>query len=77
MNDLLGVTLAAYAEVLGQPQVQPDDDFFAIGGDSMLAMDVVSIIETATGTEISPALFFTYPTAAEFASVLAEVGLSE
>jgi len=75
--DLLAVTLAAYAEVLGIGQVLPDDDFFTLGGDSMLAIEAVSIIETAIGTEISPALFFTYPTAAEFASVLAEAGPGE
>jgi acyl carrier protein len=68
--DALAIALAAYREVLGIAEVQPDDDFFELGGDSMQAIDVVSIIEAAIGAEISAALFFTYPTPAELASVL-------
>ncbi|WP_027341359.1 non-ribosomal peptide synthetase [Hamadaea tsunoensis] len=34
---------AAVAEVLDAPQVGPDDDFFAAGGDSLLAMRLLSL----------------------------------
>jgi hypothetical protein len=37
----------------------------------------VSIIETAIGAEISVALFFTYPTPAELAGMLAATGPGE
>jgi acyl carrier protein len=75
--DRLAIALAAYRQVLGIAEVQPDDDFFELGGDSMQAIDVVSIIEAAIGAEISAALFFTYPTPAELASVLPAAGPAE
>jgi nonribosomal peptide synthetase MxcG len=68
--DPLTVTLSAYRQVLGNPEISPDDDFFELGGDSMQAIDAVSIIETAFGVEIPAAWFFTYPTAAELASAI-------
>lgn len=69
-GDPLSVTLSAYRQVLGNPEVSPDDDFFELGGDSMQAIDAVSIIETEVGMEIPAAWFFTYPTAAELASAI-------
>ncbi len=76
-TDPLAVTLAAYRQVLGSADVGPADDFFELGGDSIQAIDAVSIIEAALGAEISPALFFTYPTAAELAAVLSVTGSGE
>jgi acyl carrier protein len=73
----LDVVLVAYRQVLGIPEVAPDDDFFELGGDSMQAIEAVSIIETAIGAEISVALFFTYPTPAELADMLAATGPDE
>lgn len=70
-SDPLSVTLSAYRQVLGNPEVSPDDDFFELGGDSMQAIDAVSIIETAVGVEIPAAWFFTYPTASELATAIA------
>lgn len=72
----LNVTLSAYREVLGNPGVLPDDDFFELGGDSIQAIDAVSIIEAAVGAEIPAAWFFTYPTAAELASAIADAELA-
>jgi acyl carrier protein len=71
-TDLLAIVLTAYQDVLGAAQVRPEDDFFGLGGDSIQAIDAVTIIEAALGTEVSPALFFTYPTAAELASALSD-----
>jgi len=74
ISDALGVTLAAYREVLANPDVTPDDDFFALGGDSAQAIDAVSIIEAAVGVEIPTAWFFAYPTAGELAEAIAAAG---
>lgn len=70
--DPLTVTLSAYRQVLGNPEISPDDDFFELGGDSMQAIDAVSIIETEVGVEIPAAWFFTYPTAGELASAITD-----
>jgi nonribosomal peptide synthetase MxcG len=70
--DPLSVTLSVYRQVLGNPEVSPDDDFFELGGDSMQAIDAVSIIESEVGVEIPAAWFFTYPTAAELASAITD-----
>jgi acyl carrier protein len=75
-NDPLSVTLSAIRQVLGNPEVLPDDDFFELGGDSMQAIDAVSIIEAAVGVDIPAAWFFTYPTAAELASAITNAELA-
>jgi nonribosomal peptide synthetase MxcG len=61
------VALAAFRQVLSNPDVSPDDDFFELGGDSIQAIEALSIIEVDLGTEIPVALIFSYPTAAELA----------
>lgn len=70
-SDARTVTLSAYRTVLGNPDISPDDDFFELGGDSVQAIEAVSMIEAAVGVEIPVAWFFTYPTAAELAEAIA------
>ncbi|MEU3529938.1 non-ribosomal peptide synthetase, partial [Streptomyces sp. NPDC038707] len=61
-------TLAAvYAEVLGLDRVGLDDDFFAIGGDSIRSIQVVARAR-ARGVEISPRQVFESRTVAELAA---------
>lgn len=67
MGDL---TLAAFRQVLDDPGVAPDDDFFTVGGDSVQAIMTLAVIEEAIGTEIPVALFFTYPSAAGLAEAI-------
>jgi acyl carrier protein len=68
MGDL---TLSAFRQVLDNPGIEPGDDFFAAGGDSVQAIMALSIIEEVIGAEIPVAFVFTYPTAAELAEVVA------
>jgi acyl carrier protein len=68
MSDL---TLSAFRQVLDNPGIEPDDDFFAVGGDSVQALMALSIIEEVIGAEIPVAFVFTYPTAAELAQMVA------
>jgi nonribosomal peptide synthetase MxcG len=70
-SDARSVTLSAYREVLANPGVSPDDDFFELGGDSVQAIEAVSLIEVAMGAEIPVAWFFTYTTAGELAEAIA------
>ncbi|TDC90179.1 non-ribosomal peptide synthetase [Nonomuraea deserti] len=56
-----------FAEVLGLPEAGADTDFFASGGDSLLAMRLTAAIESAIGVRTSIAALFKAPTPAELA----------
>ncbi|MFI6870290.1 amino acid adenylation domain-containing protein [Nocardia sp. NPDC050406] len=47
-----------FAEVLNVDQVGADDDFFALGGNSLLATQVVGKLHTRTGARLAVATFF-------------------
>ncbi|MEO3777936.1 amino acid adenylation domain-containing protein [Micromonospora sp. B11E3] len=55
-------------EVLGQPDVGPFDNFFAVGGDSITGIQIVGRA-TAEGIEITPADLFAHQVVAELAAV--------
>ncbi|MCX4743959.1 non-ribosomal peptide synthase/polyketide synthase [Kitasatospora sp. NBC_01287] len=63
---------AAWADVLDTDEVGVDDDFFALGGDSILAIRVTSRLRAAFGTDVSPRLLFSHATLADLAAVLGE-----
>ncbi|MGI5272923.1 amino acid adenylation domain-containing protein [Nonomuraea sp. CA-218870] len=64
-------TLAGiWAEVLEVPRVGVDDDFFAIGGHSILAAMALSRIRAAFGVEVHFDELFTAPTLARCAKVV-------
>ncbi|GAA0493378.1 phosphopantetheine-binding protein [Streptomyces stramineus] len=44
---------AVWAEVLGRQAVGPEEDFLALGGNSVDAMKIVSRVEELAGTELS------------------------
>ncbi len=56
-----------WAEVLGVDRVGADDDFFALGGHSLTAMRLVSLIQQELGSEIPASAVFQLPTLAEMA----------
>ncbi len=60
-------------EVIGVERVSARDNFFALGGDSIMGIQIVSRAN-AEGFDLSPADIFTYQTAAELAVVLADRG---
>ncbi|WP_181798044.1 condensation domain-containing protein, partial [Streptomyces sp. WELS2] len=53
-------------------EVGADDDFFALGGDSILAVRVTSRLRAAFGTDVSPRLLFTHSTLSGLAAELGE-----
>ncbi|HTI66909.1 MAG TPA: phosphopantetheine-binding protein [Caulobacteraceae bacterium] len=63
---------AIWAEVLRQPGVGRDDDFFALGGNSLLAVRMVALVRERLGTEAPIQRLLQSRTVAEFAQVLAE-----
>ncbi|GAA3736770.1 non-ribosomal peptide synthase/polyketide synthase [Streptomyces tremellae] len=61
-------TLAAiWREVLGLPDIGADDNYFALGGDSVLGIRIVSAARRA-GLALSPRHLFTHQTLAELAA---------
>ncbi|MFF7202533.1 amino acid adenylation domain-containing protein [Streptomyces sp. NPDC008141] len=65
-----------FADVLGLEQVGADDDFFSLGGDSIVAMQLVSRARAA-GVRITPRLVFRHRTAAGLSTVAELTGADE
>ncbi|MFD1542539.1 non-ribosomal peptide synthetase [Nonomuraea guangzhouensis] len=67
---------AIWAEVLGLDvtEVGIEDDFFDLGGDSILSIQVISRVRAALGAAPSPRQLFDTPTIAGFAGTLGRAG---
>ncbi|GAA4471543.1 hypothetical protein GCM10023094_02390 [Rhodococcus olei] len=61
---------AAFAEALGHEHVGLDDDFFALGGNSLVAMQVVARLGAALDTRIAVRELFEAPTVGALAALL-------
>jgi acyl carrier protein len=71
-KSVLDAVLAAYRQVLDDPGVAPDDDFFELGGDSFQAMDIMAALERTTGKQLSAGVIFVFPTATGLAKAITE-----
>jgi acyl-CoA synthetase (AMP-forming)/AMP-acid ligase II/acyl carrier protein len=63
-----GVVRSIWAEVLQREDVGVDDDFFAIGGHSLAAAQIVARVNDALGVDLPPDAVFEAPTVAELAA---------
>ncbi|MEV1085171.1 amino acid adenylation domain-containing protein [Streptomyces sp. NPDC050211] len=70
-TDTEKIIAAAYADVLGVERVGIDDDFFAVGGDSLRSIQVVARAR-ARGLELTTREIFECRTAARLAEVAAD-----
>ncbi len=64
--DLRNVAMDAWTKVLGV-EAGPSDDFFALGGDSIAAVQVMYPISQLVGTEIPPTLIYAHTTLEQLA----------
>ncbi|WP_016695906.1 non-ribosomal peptide synthetase, partial [Rhodococcus rhodochrous] len=62
---------AVFAEVLGVERVGLDDDFFSIGGNSLIATRVVARLGEALGTRVPLRNLFDAPAVEDFAALVA------
>ncbi|WP_448321942.1 phosphopantetheine-binding protein [Streptomyces sp. CO7] len=67
---LVRVVAEAWQEVLGIDGVGPDDDFFDLGGDSMVAARLSMLLEERLGSGVELLTVFDHPTVAELAAEL-------
>lgn len=62
------------AEVVDQPRVGLDDDFFDLGGNSLLGVALAGQLATATGVPVTVRWLYTTPTVAALAARIASPG---
>ncbi|MFC9945043.1 amino acid adenylation domain-containing protein [Streptomyces pratensis] len=67
------VLCEVFAAVLGAPAVRTDDDFFALGGDSILSIQLVSRVRAA-GLGVTPRDVFVHRTPEAIAAVATAIG---
>ena len=68
------VVCSLFAEVLGVAQVGARDSFFDLGGDSLLAMQLISRVRGVLGADIDIRALFAAPTPAGITAVAADAG---
>ncbi|KFU81851.1 non-ribosomal peptide synthase domain TIGR01720/amino acid adenylation domain-containing protein [Amycolatopsis lurida] len=71
-NDRERLVTAIWSDVLGVERVGVDDDFFELGGDSLLGIRVLARLRDTLGAEVPARLVFTAPTPARLALRLPE-----
>ncbi|HET8642566.1 MAG TPA: phosphopantetheine-binding protein [Pseudonocardiaceae bacterium] len=64
-KDLPATVLRLWREALGVHDAGPDDDFFELGGDSLVATRLVALLRMELGLAVPLLAVFDNPTAAE------------
>ena len=72
LTDLQKVLVSVWREVLGFEEIGIDENFFALGGDSLVGVQVVSRLRMTLRMDVPPSCIFEAPTISELASYLIE-----
>ncbi|MCT2581922.1 beta-ketoacyl synthase N-terminal-like domain-containing protein [Actinophytocola gossypii] len=72
-DEIVETIALLFAEVLLVPEVGQDDDFFELGGDSLIAVGLIARFEESFGVSPPPEDLFASPTPAEFARAVAQL----
>jgi enterobactin synthetase component F len=70
LTDVDGAVLRLWREALGVADAGPDDDFFELGGDSLVATRLVARLREELGIAVPLLAVFDNPTAGELAAEL-------
>ncbi|MDI1261536.1 amino acid adenylation domain-containing protein [Aquabacterium sp.] len=71
-TELEAMIAATWTPLLGGVPLQPDSDFFALGGASLQAIQACSRLATHLGREVPVSMLFAHPTVAAFAQALSQ-----
>jgi acetoacetyl-CoA synthetase len=72
VSTMVDVLTPIWERVLRRPAIQQDDNFFDLGGDSLLAVELFAEIERVCGREMAPVTIYCAPTISSLAAVLDE-----
>lgn len=61
----------AWQETFRIAPIGPDTNFFELGGNSLLAMDLTELLQTRLGIEVPALTLYQYPTIHEMAELIA------
>ncbi len=71
--DIPTLVVAIAGDLLGDAPPSPNVDFFSAGGDSLLAMHLVSRLARATGLRLRVSLLIANPVLSDFAAAVAKL----
>lgn len=71
-SDLTAAVTALWCEVFKVPDIGPDDDFFSLGGHSMIAVRMAARLRDELGLRVPVRLILEHPTVADLTNRLAE-----
>src|SRR5579872_4720944 len=67
------ILLPIWQRVLHLQSIEIDDNFFALGGDSAVALELFDQVSRTFGKELPPAMIYHAPTIAALASILEQI----
>jgi acyl carrier protein len=71
-NEIKAMISEIWEKLLGIEKIGVQDDFFTLGGDSVLSIQVISRLREVFPVDMSPAMLFERPTIAELSNALIE-----